>query len=345
MNMASGFDGSTTIGSLEDRASLALSAGRMATFEWDVEGDVLHFDRAFRELFRLTVLSAPALELFSRVHRDDMAIVNAKIARALRGSGDYDAQFRILQADGTTTWIGARGRVTEWSPCGAARRLLGLAWDMSEAKDQEERLKHLVREMNHRVNNAFALMESMLVLGGATVNDVGSLSSTLCAQVHAMADANKLASNFFLHSQEDNDTVAIEDVVRRVLRSWSIGPLADKICIDVDDSRVRAYDVTPLAMILHEFATNATKYSVLGPQDGSLRISVHKTDAATIRLSWEEHVSRPRDSAAKTSPGSGLGALLLEHCLVKMRAQLVDRRCDKAGWRWVLELADPDRSR
>lgn len=76
------------------------------------------------------------------IHPEDRASVEASFSRWLAGSGDgrYDAEYRIVQPDGTIRWIHDRGVLIR-DARGKPHRASGIAEDVTERKQMEERLR------------------------------------------------------------------------------------------------------------------------------------------------------------------------------------------------------------
>ena len=123
-----------------ERTSLALNAGRMGTWEWDLAEDRLSWDDTQCRLFGLGPEQAPTTvgEFMALVHPDD----RARLERATRATEAYEDEFRILHADGTTRWIAERGLVTN-DPDGRARYLIGVNYDVTDRRAAEARIREL----------------------------------------------------------------------------------------------------------------------------------------------------------------------------------------------------------
>ena len=63
-----------------------------------------------------------------------------------------------------------------------------------------------------------------------------------------------------------------------------------------------------MSRILHELATNAFKYGVLGPVDGALQIAWRRDGDGAV-LDWTERYDTPQVQA---EPDAGFGSILLE---------------------------------
>lgn len=335
---------------VNQRASLALTAGKMATFEWNIATNTLVSDRASRNLFGLSNVSPSVKTAIDAIHPGDRERVRREIRKTLENDEDYDTSFRVVHPNGDIVWLGGRGRVMVRDAKGNPLRMLGINWDMTHVKAQEERLTHMVHEMNHRVNNGFALMEAMLLLGQEYADNIADFSDIMRNQIHALADAHQLAAGCFLHRSVHVETVHLGGVFTKVLRAWLNGPFADRIDLKVDpDLWLMSKDITPMSMVLCELAFRASKHSVLGPKAGRLVIRVTKDADGCARLDWQE-IAEGDDAGLPANgdsvPDLGLGALLLESCLSKMSATLHQHDRHATGTRYQIGFpAGPEREK
>jgi PAS domain-containing protein len=96
----------------ERRLQAALQSGRIGTWSWDFESDLVEADEKLRELFCFNATAGVSVgEFFSRIHPDDMAGLNASIEEAKRTLGEYSFEFRIVLPSGEVRWAIARGHV------------------------------------------------------------------------------------------------------------------------------------------------------------------------------------------------------------------------------------------
>ena len=119
-----------------ERTSLALTAGRMGTWEWDTAEDRLTWDATQCRLFGLDPAQAPrsAVEFMTLVHPDD----RPRLENAVRNSEPFEEEYRILQPDGTVRWIAERGMVAE-NP----RYMIGVNYDVTDRRLAEARIREL----------------------------------------------------------------------------------------------------------------------------------------------------------------------------------------------------------
>jgi len=121
---------------------LALEAGKMGTFEWNIQTDEIKWSDNVEEIHGLkpgtfdgTFESFQAL-----IHRDDRATVLENIQRSVETGADYEAEFRSATLDGSTRWILGKGTVLR-DERGGPWRMLGVCMDITTRKRAEEALR------------------------------------------------------------------------------------------------------------------------------------------------------------------------------------------------------------
>ncbi len=125
----------------ERRLQAALQSGRIGTWSWDFESDLVEADEKLRELFCFNATAGVSVgEFFSRIHPDDMAGLNASIEEAKRTLGEYSFEFRIVLPLGEVRWAIARGHVAQNSSRHGLY-MVGVTWDVTERRRTEEALR------------------------------------------------------------------------------------------------------------------------------------------------------------------------------------------------------------
>jgi len=126
----------------EERLRLALEAGRMGVWSWDLASDRLEWDARQFELFGMDPSAGqPSGEAaLARIHPEDRPGLDAAIASALAaGNGTFDHEFRLCLPDGATRWIGGYGHAVP-GPGGCAVRMVGLNFDITARRQAEAAL-------------------------------------------------------------------------------------------------------------------------------------------------------------------------------------------------------------
>jgi PAS domain S-box-containing protein len=125
----------------EERLRLAVQAGKMYAFDWDVATDVIirskeatHIPGLIGEPIRLTKQL-----LLANVHPEDRAIFNTIIAECTPDSPDHQISFRLLRPDGSLVWLERTGHAF-FDEHGRMVRMIGMVADVTERKLAEEAL-------------------------------------------------------------------------------------------------------------------------------------------------------------------------------------------------------------
>jgi PAS domain S-box-containing protein len=164
-----------------------------------------------------------------------------------------------------------------------------IARDISESKRAQERLKLLLREMDHRVKNLFSLAISVLSLSGRSAKTARGVIETASARLTALARAHALTLS---HSHADvvdgAKPTTLHSLIRAITAPHQEQETSGRFSITGSDVTVPASVISSLALLLHEFVTNATKYGALAEADGYVEIDC-ADQAGTVDFTWSEH--------------------------------------------------------
>ena len=204
-----------------------------------------------------------------------------KSRRCRLRSPSYLASFRFVRPDGQEIWLEETGKA-EFDAQRRYLRLKGLTRDITERKRAEERQRLLIRELDHRVKNALA---SVATVAQRTREGSGSMDEFLQlfdGRIQSMANAHALLSRNHWHG------VSLADVVHSELAPY-VG--AGSVVVGGPEVILTAEATQPIAIVLHELVTNASKYGALTAAQG--RISVRwdlpeERAQACLLLEWIE---------------------------------------------------------
>jgi PAS domain S-box-containing protein len=128
---------------------LAAEAGNLTMWVWDVSGNDVWMTAQGRSLFGLN--SDARLDFaatFDRVHPEDRATRDHAISHAMQSKGEYDVEYRVLDADGTVRWIHGRGRCVVPDD-GTGPKLFGVSMDVTARKEAEAAAAQQRSELEH----------------------------------------------------------------------------------------------------------------------------------------------------------------------------------------------------
>ena len=126
----------------EERLRLALSAARMATWDWDVATGKMTWSENLEPALGMdTGAFGGTMDAFRLlVHPDDRDRVEEALRRALAGEAEYDVDFRIRRADGGVRWTETRGTVIR-DNAGRPVRMVGVDVDITDRMQAETALR------------------------------------------------------------------------------------------------------------------------------------------------------------------------------------------------------------
>lgn len=260
----------------KERLRLALAAGGLGTWQYDVASDCVTGDDAFCSGFGLEPGAAAPLEaLLQAVHARDRRRLAAVFRPPAGDAGnDFDREVRVRAKDGTSRWIGLRGHFDRG-------RLIGVCADVTArreaaiARAREAHSRIRIDVLTHHIGNLFPVILSIVNLTAEHYADVATYRQALTQRLRALEKTHELLA------REHNETALVGELVRSELAAF----VEDgRVRIEGPAARLAAGVAESFAMIVHELATNSVKYGALGDAGGTLEVR-WRPEPAT-RGSW-----------------------------------------------------------
>jgi PAS domain S-box-containing protein len=217
------------------------------------------------------------------VHRDDIQRLRDELIRAFKEQrAELVSEFRFDRPGGEVRWIEARSLIA-YDAAGRADRMVGVYIDVTERRRADEHKNVLIAELDHRVKNVLACVAAIAQQSRECSKSADHFLEVLNGRIISLAGAHALLS------RSRWEGVSVGELVRSELaRCTNEG----HHLIEGPDIVLAAEATQPLAMVLHELTTNATKYGALSSRCG--RVSVQwgrQTDSnaqACLALEWRE---------------------------------------------------------
>jgi PAS domain S-box-containing protein len=136
----------------EERLRLALSAGQMGTWDWDLSTDALTWDDRQFELFGIPRESfrKVAAQALATIHLEDQPRIDAAIHSARNQGVTFREEFRVIHADGSVRWLIGLGQPLS-DGAGTVTRMIGVNFDVTERKQAEDALKKLTQSLERQI--------------------------------------------------------------------------------------------------------------------------------------------------------------------------------------------------
>lgn len=289
------------------RLEIAVSAAQQGVWDWDlVTGEMVYSNRA-KEIYGLSPEEPVTYDLVrDATHPEDLPNTSAQLRRAIdpavRDPSSYE--YRILHRDGTVTWALAYGEAVFAGSAGdeKAIRYAGTIQDITSRKEAERYRELLIAELNHRVKNTLAVVQSIAHQTFSRASDPKQAIPAFEARLTALAAAHNLLT------RESWDAAALRDIVGEVVVLFSSGGQFEVIGPDV---RLPPRQAVSLTLALHELATNAQKYGALCSDKGLVTVRWQLTDEAALQLQWIEQGG----PLVSTPTRTGFGTRLLKRAL------------------------------
>lgn len=262
-----------------ERLRLALEAGRIATWNWDPSSDLAQWDdRIYTMLGLLPGAIPPSVEkFFSFVHPEDREFFTNQLSSAVEQGGQFDVEFRIIDASGEERWLVSKGKM--FTERAEGPRLIGLSYDITELKQSSTRLATLLAELDHRVQNMLTVMGSIVNLADKEEH-VGSFKKSLRERLLSLARTHSMLS----HAQFDGASLRTRIIEECAPYS---SHMVDRIRFRGRDIRLNPQAAQTLGMAIHELVTNCLKYGALSTETGVITAST-ESRGDRILFEWVE---------------------------------------------------------
>jgi PAS domain S-box-containing protein len=125
----------------EERIHLAMQAGKMYAYEWDVATDVIvRSPDASNVLGAQYEASLTRQQLLNRIHPDDRALFDASVSERTPEHPDVQITYRLFRPDGSVVWLEKTAHAS-FDEVGKMVRMIGMVTDITERKEAEEALR------------------------------------------------------------------------------------------------------------------------------------------------------------------------------------------------------------
>ncbi|MFW2589442.1 CheR family methyltransferase [Sagittula sp. SSi028] len=278
------------------RLQLALKVARIGVWEYEPVSDQTRIDETERELLDVDPEEGAQMEtILARLEPEARDRVNGALRQAMDGTRDFNEIFALPLRDGGRRWLHGMGRRYGDS---LDNKFIGVTYDVTAERDLLDQRELMIREMNHRVKNLFAIISALISISAREASDVSEFAMGLRARIRSLAESHGLTNN-----GADVRPAPVREVIETVLR-----PSLSSQTVEItgDAAPVRIDQMTSIALILHEWGTNSTKYGALSVDDGRIDVSISVADGMA-HVDWRETGG---NGAATT--GNGFGTALVD---------------------------------
>jgi PAS domain S-box-containing protein len=291
----------------EWRHALTLEAGKVGSWVWDLRSDEVVTNDMLRQMHGLDGEAVMRMEdVFGAIHPDDLKSVRGAFEGAFEDGRDYVAEYRIA---GSGRWIMSRGRVYQRDASGHPLVIMGVDIDMTEERESARRTRLLLRELNHRVKNTLAMIQSLARQTLKQSPNPQRFIEAFSGRLRTLSEAHVLLSD------RDWTGIGIMELVNAQVVPY-VAQLDRQLVLEGEDMQLPPDHALGLGLILNELASNAANYGALSTRGGHVELSWMREgsdEGDVVTLLWKERGGPPVRVTQR-----GLGSRLIERSLDKV---------------------------
>jgi PAS domain S-box-containing protein len=287
------------------------SARDYAIYTLDLEGRVTSWNPGAQRLLgwsEAEMLGRVTDVFFTPEDRGTDGVPATELRRVVE-EGRAENERWHLRKDGTRFWASGLAMPLR-DEAGGLRGFLHILRDRTEARREEERRTLLLRELDHRVKNTLAVVQSVAQQTERSTGAAGSFRDAFGARLMALARAHDILA------QRGWEGAPLRELVERTLEPHAGAGAAARVAVQGPPVVLPPNAAVTVNLALHELATNAAKHGSLSVPGGRVEVAwTHGGDGAAdmLVILWREAGGPP----VRPPERRGFGTRLLEQGLAR----------------------------
>ncbi|HLL61353.1 MAG TPA: PAS domain-containing protein [Candidatus Nitrosocosmicus sp.] len=325
----------------EERLRLAVVAGNVGVWDWDVKSNQIKWSEKVYELHGMQpgTFSGSLADYEQLIYPEDREKVATAISQALKGKS-YNLDFRILTSNGKIRWVTTSAHVT-FDKKKKPIRMLGATMDISERKKLEEQKDEFLGIVSHELKTPVTSMKAFGQILQAHFNKKGDKKAgqmlqkmdlqinKLVSLIHDLLDVTKIEGGKLQFNEElfsiDSLVNEIVEEMQRTTKHNIIheGKIGKKVFGDKERisqviinfiSNAIKYSPNANKIIIHTFS-NKTKFTICVQDFG---LGIPKKDLSKVF----ERFYRVEIKTHKMIPGIGLGLYICSEIINRQKGKI-----------------------
>lgn len=180
--------------------------------------------------------------------------------------------------------------------------------DVTANKRLTESQRQLMNELQHRVKNTLATVQSIIRQTARGKDDIDSFAEALNRRIAALARTHNLLT---LSNWTD---ASLQSILEHEFAPYTVQD-PGRVALRGEDVALPPRTALALTMAFHELTTNAAKHGALSNEKGGIEVRwelIERNDVRTLCIDWRESGGPAVDNAEERQ---GFGRLLLERGL------------------------------
>jgi len=263
----------------ERMRSLALAAGQMGSWEWNISRGSILWDQGQCEIFGVDPNTfVPTLEsVRPLINPEDFQLLEQSFRKITKATNTFQTEFRVLRPNGDVRWCTGTA-AANFDETGRLVWLSGVTSDITERKRAEERQILLAEEVDHRARNVVAVVQSIMRLTRA--ESIDDYIGALDGRIGALSNAHRLLAGSRWEGADLTRLVEEEFAPYRASGNERVRAQGPIVLLPPATAQT-------IALALHELATNAAKYGALSVDAGYVEL-IWRTEPGKLELVWTE---------------------------------------------------------
>jgi two-component sensor histidine kinase len=189
------------------------------------------------------------------------------------------------------------------------------------------------RELSHRIKNIFAVIAGLIGISSPKNADAAAYAKEVSGRIAALGRAHNFARPHGPESAILQNFGGLHGLLSELMSPYDHAE-GRRYAISGQDVAVGDRSATPLALLIHELATNAVKYGALSEGKGRIAISTELRGDQVVII-WSES-----DGPTVTSPPAqtGFGTQLSDISIVSQLGGALDRAWNPEGLKVTISI-------
>ena len=162
-----------------------------------------------------------------------------------------------------------------------------IARDITARQQAQEAQSLLLAEMRHRINNLFAITNSLVMLSARAAKGPMEMAAAVQQRLAALSRAQQLTRPGLIGRETKlSERTTLKGLIRTIFAPYE-SEGSERIVITGCDQPINESSMTSVALLLHELATNAAKYGSLSTSAGVVHIDCSSREDWLV-MTWKE---------------------------------------------------------
>lgn len=295
----------------------------------DLNSIITNWNRAAQHLFGYTASEAIGSSILMLIPDGLQGEETDIIERVRRGEQIASYETTRRRKDGSYVSVSITVspiRDADGTIIGASK----IARDITAAKENERRIRLLMREVNHRVKNQFAVILSVISETSRRAKEPREFEEQVRDRIMALSRSHDLLVS------SDWSGASLLDLLQEHLKPFGH---EQQISLSGPLVTLQANAVQHLGMAFHELGTNSAKYGALSSTDGEIsivwKIARSPDGKREFQVTWDE-VLPPVPQKAGTEERKGFGSVVLKRVAPQSLGGVASLDHSAGHLRWML---------